>query len=365
MTYQYDVLLCYRQTAYFAASNRESPTSGGRCTMSTRIQRRSSHHRDRSRSPFGESRRSRHRQRSLSPFGNEFKKSDSDYYNQQNRKYKPFEIGYQTPEFWQNRRQAREDAGASGNKKIWGLPPEEPYTDSGDEYFEITREGPLPPSTPSSDKNVQKKRKNHEESKMGKPHKHHHHNNRHHHKKTKKKRRHSSSTSSSSSSTSADSEEDEARSFIRQMKAKKAELERKRQEEEEATEIIGPMLPGANGADSTNQRIDYGKALLPGEGAAMAAYIAEGKRIPRRGEIGLTSEEIEKFEQVGYVMSGSRHHRMEAVRLRKENQIYSADEKRALESFNHSERAKREAKLQAQFKALVKKKLEDKQNVGM
>lgn len=50
----------------------------------------------------------------------------------------------------------------------------------------------------------------------------------------------------------------------------------------------------------------YGKALLPGEGAAMAAYIAEGKRIPRRGEIGLTSEEIDGFEQSGYVMSGSR-----------------------------------------------------------
>lgn len=43
---------------------------------------------------------------------------------------------------------------------------------------------------------------------------------------------------------------------------------------------------------------DYGKALLPGEGAAMAAYVAEGKRIPRRGEIGLTSDEIETFEDV-------------------------------------------------------------------
>lgn len=50
----------------------------------------------------------------------------------------------------------------------------------------------------------------------------------------------------------------------------------------------------------------YGKALLPGEGAAMAAYIAEGKRIPRRGEIGLTSNEISQFEDQGYVMSGSR-----------------------------------------------------------
>jgi len=50
----------------------------------------------------------------------------------------------------------------------------------------------------------------------------------------------------------------------------------------------------------------YGRALLPGEGAAMAAYIAEGKRIPRRGEIGLTSDEISQYEDIGFVMSGSR-----------------------------------------------------------
>ena len=47
--------------------------------------------------------------------------------------------------------------------------------------------------------------------------------------------------------------------------------------------------------------------MLPGEGAAMAAYIAEGKRIPRRGEIGLTSDEIKDFEETGFVMSGSRY----------------------------------------------------------
>lgn len=51
---------------------------------------------------------------------------------------------------------------------------------------------------------------------------------------------------------------------------------------------------------------DFGRALLPGEGAAMAAFVAEGKRIPRRGEIGLTSDEIASYEAVGYVMSGSR-----------------------------------------------------------
>ena len=39
----------------------------------------------------------------------------------------------------------------------------------------------------------------------------------------------------------------------------------------------------------------------------MAAYIAEGKRIPRRGEIGLLPEEIQAYEDMGFVMSGSRY----------------------------------------------------------
>jgi len=50
----------------------------------------------------------------------------------------------------------------------------------------------------------------------------------------------------------------------------------------------------------------YGGALLPGEGAAIAQFVQSGQRIPRRGEIGLESEEISHFEKVGYVMSGSR-----------------------------------------------------------
>jgi len=64
------------------------------------------------------------------------------------------------------------------------------------------------------------------------------------------------------------------------------------------------------------------------------ATLQSGKRIPRRGEVGLTSDEIQKFEELGYVMSGSRHSRMNAVRIRKENQIYSAEEKAALAMFN-------------------------------
>ena len=56
----------------------------------------------------------------------------------------------------------------------------------------------------------------------------------------------------------------------------------------------------------------------------MAAYVASGQRIPRRGEVGLQAEEIAKFETIGYVMSGSRHNRMNAVRVRKENQVPTA-----------------------------------------
>jgi len=119
---------------------------------------------------------------------------------------------------------------------------------------------------------------------------------------------------------------------------------------------VGP-LPKATVQLTTKE---YGKALLPGEGAAMAAFVAEGKRIPRRGEIGLTSDQIDSFESVGYVMSGSRHRRMEAVRLRKENQIYSADEKRALAMFNKEERAKRENKILSQFREVINAKMTNK-----
>jgi hypothetical protein len=60
---------------------------------------------------------------------------------------------------------------------------------------------------------------------------------------------------------------------------------------------------------------------LPGEGAAIALFVQQNMRIPRRGEIGWSGEEIETLEDQGFVMSGSRHKRMNAVRIRKENQV--------------------------------------------
>jgi hypothetical protein len=113
---------------------------------------------------------------------------------------------------------------------------------------------------------------------------------------------------------------------------------------------VGPMpLPRAEG------HISYGGALRPGEGDAIAQYVQQGKRIPRRGEVGLSADEIQKFENLGYVMSGSRHQRMNAIRIRKENQVYSAEDKRALAMFNYEEKAKREHKVMADLQRLVQR----------
>jgi len=118
----------------------------------------------------------------------------------------------------------------------------------------------------------------------------------------------------------------------------------------ENEQIVGPLpLPKAEG------HISYGGALRPGEGDAIAQYVQQGKRIPRRGEVGLSADEIQKFETLGYVMSGSRHQRMNAIRIRKENQVYSAEDKRALAMFNYEEKSKREHKVMSDLQRLVQR----------
>ncbi|KAI0036941.1 ras-induced vulval development antagonist-domain-containing protein, partial [Vararia minispora EC-137] len=124
---------------------------------------------------------------------------------------------------------------------------------------------------------------------------------------------------------------------------------------------VGPQ-PALKVNTSTNSKKDerqYGGALLRGEGSAMAAFLKEGTdaRIPRRGEIGLTSDEIARFESVGYVMSGSRHRVMNAVRMRKENQVISAEEKRGILKLQQEERERREMVLREEFQELLKEKL--------
>eukprot|EP00474_Spongospora_subterranea_P010467 CRZ10925.1 hypothetical protein [Spongospora subterranea] len=119
----------------------------------------------------------------------------------------------------------------------------------------------------------------------------------------------------------------------------------------------GPALPPRL-AGSLSER-SYGGSLLPGEGSAIASYVQAGQRIPRRGEVGLSSEQIENYESLGYVMSGSRHRRMNEIRMRKENQVYSAEEKRALALVNLEESKRKEAKLMADMRQYLEEKTQE------
>lgn len=258
-------------------------------------------------------------------------------------------------DFWAKRRKLRESICTNGVDCVWGSSP------AGDAHSGSSDDDVIRSSTNSN--NVKDKHHNHgndseerakhrskkEKKKKEKKEKKHKKE-----KKKEKKRKKERRYSSDSASHDSDSDTKEIQfktaeeeQFVRELNEKN-----RMAENAEDNDIIGP-LPKSS-VELNNK--DFGKALLPGEGAAMAAFVAEGKRIPRRGEIGLTSNEIASYEDVGFVMSGSRHRRMEAVRIRKENQIYSADEKRALAMFNKEERSKRETKILTQFKDMIKSK---------
>lgn len=193
-------------------------------------------------------------------------------------------------------------------------------------------------SRSSSEEPVRKKKKKEKKKKKKKS------------KRSKKKKKKKSSSSDSSSSES----EPEQDAVVAQLEQAEVQDFQKHLDmthpDADSEPEAGPMpLP----------RVDiksYGGALLPGEGEAIASYVQEGKRIPRRGEVGMTSDQITAYEDMGYIMSGSRHRRMETVRIRKESQVYSAEEKRALALFNYEEKAKRENQILADFKSLLETK---------
>jgi hypothetical protein len=189
-------------------------------------------------------------------------------------------------------------------------------------------------------------------------------------KKHKKKKKRKDDSSSSSDTSSDDSSSDSSDAAAPKRVEPKAEPGEERwvavpsaaaaaaaeddDDVDDAAPLVGPKPPQS--AKLSSETTDLGGALLPGEGDAMARFVDEGKRIPRRGEIGLTPEEIDAYENAGFVMSGSRHRRMEAVRIRKENQIYNADERRALAMFHYEEHQKKEAKVLEDFKAMLDEK---------
>uniref|UniRef100_A0A1I8FUV7 Nkap_C domain-containing protein n=2 Tax=Macrostomum lignano TaxID=282301 RepID=A0A1I8FUV7_9PLAT len=284
-------------------------------------------------------------------------------------------VGAESDEFWSERRQARERLALGLTAELWGRSPtperlarqrltEEVEAERQRLRAEAAANGA---SSDSSDSGSGKKKSKKDKKSKKKKKKS---------DKEKKRKKQKSADSelaklqrklaklesrqpaaAAAAVTNDDDEDEDKRAFLARVRAEREAAQAAAEAAADAS-LPGPSLPAVllPGAD---QRLDFGQALLPGEGAAMAAYIAEGKRIPRRGEIGLESDQITAFESLGFVMSGSRHRRMEAVRLRKENQIYSADEKRALQKFNNEERSKREAKILAQFKGLISKKMDE------
>jgi hypothetical protein len=262
---------------------------------------------------------------------NDPRKWKHDMYVDNPAPYKPKKRPHfkQNDDFMSDRRVQRELIGTEGVSTVWGHSPKHDDESSADEKEKKKHKK-------SSKKKHRSKKSKKKKSKKSK-------------KKKSKKRKESSSSSSSSS------EESEEEQWIEKNAERKLSAgvgAKPSKNEDSEGEDFGPLSKNSGGL---NQK-DFGRALLPGEGAAMASYVIDGKRIPRRGEIGLTSDEIETFESVGYVMSGSRHRRMEAVRIRKENQIYSADEKRALAMFSKEERQKRENKILSQFKEMISAK---------
>lgn len=232
----------------------------------------------------------------------------------------------------------RERIGELGAPEIWGFSPKVPEPDS-DEHTPVEEEEKSKKSSNSDSEDEDEKKKSKKKKK--------------HRKKKSKKKRSKKVRKESSDSSSEESDDD-------QMQEEDAWVERTKDNLDDI-DFVGPEAPITH-LSQDDKPLNYGHALLPGEGAAMAEYVKAGKRIPRRGEIGLTSNEIASFEISGYVMSGSRHRRMEAVRLRKENQIYSADEKRALASFNQEERRKRENKILSSFREMVYRKTKGKED---
>jgi hypothetical protein len=136
---------------------------------------------------------------------------------------------------------------------------------------------------------------------------------------------------------------------------------------EDEDEMEGPMplaQPATGPGGVAGGSASYGKALLPGEGQALAQYVQQNLRIPRRGEIGYSGDDIDHFEKSGYVMSGSRHTRMNAVRIRKENQVYSAEEQRALALLTMEENQQKEAQLMEDFRVMLKEKQKMRQDAA-
>ena len=170
--------------------------------------------------------------------------------------------------YMEHRRENREEISERGAAEVWGKSPDRRGSDT-----EAHSEVEDVEMVEVKDEDGGKKKKKSKKEKKSKKKK----------KKSKKKKK-----KKSSSSDDSDSEDEWVEKDVMDAVADKKKNKAEDSEEDSDDDMIGPSLP----KKVQLSHKDLGTQLLKGEGEAMAAYIAEGKRIPRRGEIGLTSDEI-------------------------------------------------------------------------
>ena len=107
---------------------------------------------------------------------------------------------------------------------------------------------------------------------------------------------------------------------------------------------------------SVKRNGEYGGQVDQGEAAAILPYIQSGKRVPRRGEIGLTAEEIAGYERAGYVMSGNRNVYMTTMRMKKEAAVIGLEEERRMRALAMEAKRRREAQLVESLRAMIPQK---------
>ena len=140
--------------------------------------------------------------------------------------------------------------------------------------------------------------------------------------------------------------------FINKKRNKETHLLNKKLIREEENHNIGPRVI----FDDKDKKIQSDKEVQ------LYSQIDQlGKRcIVRGGQIGLSNEEIERYESLGYVMSGDRHKKtFQPIKVKKEGQSYTAEEKRALAIYNLEEQQRRERNIINEMKYMWQNKRND------
>jgi len=93
------------------------------------------------------------------------------------------------------------------------------------------------------------------------------------------------------------------------------------------------------------------------EGVNFSEHIRGGKRIPLRGQEGMSLDQIDAFERAGYRMSGRSKRQTEARAMRAERKVYTQEEKRMLEKVSRDDRVKAQQDKLDAFKHQALKKV--------